>query len=112
VEEKTQVIDEERLREAAGGMEELEIDLLELLVADGRERLECLIAAIAAGDVGSARREAHTLKGASSSVGANPLSAIARTAEEVCVAGDLGAVQVDLLRTELERVNAYLESRR
>ena len=110
--ETTEVVDEARLREAAGGLEELEIDLLELLVTDGRERLEALITAIAAGDAPAARREAHTLKGASSSVGANSLSTIARSAEEECVAGDLDAVQVDLLRAELERVNAYLQSRR
>lgn len=105
------VIDEERLHEASGGMEEMEIDLLELLINDGRERIEGLVLAVAAGDALSARHEAHTLKGASSSVGADPLSAAAREAEECCIAGDLAGIAVDTLRIELEKVAAYLQAR-
>lgn len=106
------VVDERRLKEASGGSEEFEIDLLELLVSDGRERIKSLIEAIAEGDVVAARHEAHTLKGSSGSVGADTLSAVARDAEDRCTRGELDEISVESLQSELERVADYLRGRR
>ncbi len=107
-----QVVDERRLHEASGGSDEFEIDLLELLVNDGRVRIRSLIEAIAAGDAVAARHEAHTLKGSSGSVGADTLSSVARDAEERCTKGELSAIPVESLQEELDRVADYLRNRR
>ena len=106
------VVDARRLRDASGGSAEFEIDLLELLVTDGLERIEALEQALASGDAAAARHQAHTIKGSASSVGAAGLSEAAREAEQQCVAGDLAAVSIDELRAELEQVEDYLRSRR
>ncbi|MEI6726106.1 MAG: Hpt domain-containing protein, partial [Actinomycetes bacterium] len=52
-------------------------------------RAAALRAALAADDAELARREAHTLKGASANVGAEALRAAAYAAEQACGTGSL-----------------------
>ena len=58
-------------------------------VKDAPVRAAALREALAADDVALARREAHTLKGASANVGAEALRAAANAAERACGAGSL-----------------------
>ncbi|MFE8035199.1 response regulator, partial [Thiohalocapsa marina] len=62
--------------------ERLYLSLLQRFVSSQRGFAERLAAALAAGDLATARREAHTLKGVAAQIGAAPLSALARQLEQ------------------------------
>jgi len=66
-------VDIERLREAVGGDAGFLRDVIELFLADVPGRIEKLREAVATGDGQVIRQEAHSLKGASSSVRAGIL---------------------------------------
>jgi HPt (histidine-containing phosphotransfer) domain-containing protein len=61
---------------------------------------------LAAGDAPSAERQAHTIKGASATVGGEALQAVAFDMEKAAKAGDLGAVMARMveLGTEFDRL--------
>jgi HPt (histidine-containing phosphotransfer) domain-containing protein len=76
-------------------------------------RVSALHDALAAGDAPLARREAHTLKGASANVGAQALREAAHAAELACAAEALGeavplAGRVD---AELERLQGMFAAK-
>jgi signal transduction histidine kinase/DNA-binding response OmpR family regulator/sensor domain CHASE-containing protein len=79
----------ERLDEVSGGDTEFEKELLGEFLRTAPILVEDAAKAIASGDVAAAQRAAHTLKGASGSIGAGPLAESSRLLEETCKQGRL-----------------------
>ena len=77
------------LRDSVEGDTAFVIELIEAFLADSATQLDAIEAAVAAGDADALVRPAHTLKSASATLGAMPLSAAARTLEMAGRAGDL-----------------------
>ncbi len=73
-------------------------------LADVPQRIEALQAAFDDGDADQARREAHTIKGASANVGAEALREMAFRVERAAADGDLeaGRALMDEVRARLE----------
>jgi len=93
-------------------------DLVETYLEDSPRLIAALRSGIAAGDVASTNRAAHTLKSTSASLGALGLSAMARELETLTSvatteADDLTAPEiaalVDVITTEMEEVRSELE---
>src|SRR4029079_5961716 len=63
-------------------------EIVDAYLADAPEQIRGMPAALAAGDITTSWRHAHTLKGNSRNVGATALAEIARTLEEQARAGD------------------------
>jgi HPt (histidine-containing phosphotransfer) domain-containing protein len=82
----------EGLRASVEGDTAFVIELIEAFLADSAAQLEAIEAAVAAGDAEATVRPAHTLKSASATLGAMPLSAAARTLE---MAGRSGSLEGD-----------------
>jgi two-component system, sensor histidine kinase and response regulator len=68
-------------------------EVLSMLKADAPRMIQAISAAIASQDLQGARREAHTLKGALSNLGAQPMVEALRTLESAIVSSDTTAVQ-------------------
>ena len=73
-------------------------------------RLTALTEALTADDAAGARRQAHSIKGASSDVGGDALHDVAAAMEHAAAAGDLDAVraQMDTLTTQFRELRAVL----
>ncbi|UEM20026.1 response regulator [Skermanella mucosa] len=98
------LVDAERLADLADAMGwDTVSDLIDLFLEAGREAASGIRAALARGDLAAAGKEAHTLKGSSSNVGAVTVQAIAHHLLDVCHAGD-GAAASALA----ERIDAAL----
>ncbi|QQP88644.1 response regulator [Skermanella sp. TT6] len=83
------LVDAERLADLADAMGwDTVADLIDLFLEAGREAASGIRAALARGDLAAAGKEAHTLKGSSSNVGAVTVQAIAHHLLDVCHAGD------------------------
>jgi two-component system sensor histidine kinase/response regulator len=88
-------------------------ELIELFLSDAPRRIRCMQEAFAANDLPKLRREAHTLKGSSASLGANHLNKLCQRLE-ICAAN--GQIKSDAdallqeLNAEFERVRAALEA--
>jgi len=111
------VLDE--LERAVGDDRAFLRELVETYLEDAPRQIAALRSGIAAGDVESTNRAAHTLKSTSASIGALGLSAMARelqtmTAPETTAASDLNepdvTALVDVIATEYETVRHDLES--
>jgi HPt (histidine-containing phosphotransfer) domain-containing protein len=105
-------LDRARLEEVSGGLEGLSEELIQLFLDDAGPRQETIRAAVEQGDADGVRREAHSLKGASSNVGATAMERVSRELEEAGRSGDLsdaGRLAAEL-GTELGRVRTALES--
>jgi HPt (histidine-containing phosphotransfer) domain-containing protein len=83
------VFDEAVLLNLLGGDREAAAEITAEFLKDAPLRAAALHEALAAGDAALARREAHTLKGASANVGAEALRAAAQHAELACASGSL-----------------------
>lgn len=81
----------EGLRASVEGDTAFVVELIEAFLADSATQLDAIEAAVAAGDAEATVRPAHTLKSASATLGAIPLSATARTLEMAGRAGSLDA---------------------
>jgi len=81
-------------------------ELVELFVADARQQVRALEAALSGGDVRSLERSAHTLKSSSASLGATQMSALCFELERLGRAGSLEGA-ADLVR---EVSKAYREA--
>ena len=95
----------------ANGKTTLYLKLLTLFLdSHGRDFRVQFSAALDAGDMKTAIRLAHSLKGAALMIGASHLSDLARGLEDVCREGpnDLIEPRLDAVRQELERVCAGL----
>lgn len=75
-------------------------DLIATFVADADERLERIRASVGAGDVGTAGREAHTLKSGAGNVGAVGVAAAAAAIERTAKSGTHDSAVRELARLE------------
>jgi HPt (histidine-containing phosphotransfer) domain-containing protein len=105
-------VDLARIQETSGGDLEFERELADVFLEDNDARALRLAEVLTAGDLPSAKREAHTLKGSSANVGASTLAAHAMRLEQACTTGDLGGAQhaFELVRDELARVKSFLRA--
>ena len=105
-------VDLKRIQDLAGGDKEFEQEVLRVYLTDCIERLEGLRQALEAGDNETARRHAHTIKGASCNIGTVLLHECARRLEH-CKTQEQPKEAAALLKelgTEFGRVQAYLEA--
>ena len=89
-------------------------EIVETYLRDAPEQVSGMRAALAAGDLETLGRHAHTLKGNSLTVGAAPLAAMARDLEERARAGDAADAgpKIEDAAAELGRVATALEAAR
>lgn len=85
--EANHVFDAAHLLESIDGDEELLRELIDLFIADAPVQLDHYKRALVNGDVKTAERAAHTLKGASSNLSANRVRDVAAAAEMLCREG-------------------------
>jgi len=85
-------------------------EIVDAYLADAPEQIRGMTEALAAGDITTFGRHAHTLKGNSRNVGATALAEIARTLEEQARAGDTTDAESRIAAAdeELGRVTAAL----
>ena len=77
------------LRASVEGDTAFVVELIEAYLADSAAQLEAIEQAWSAGDAEALVRPAHTLKSASATLGAMPLSVAARTLESAARSGSL-----------------------
>jgi HPt (histidine-containing phosphotransfer) domain-containing protein len=89
-------------------------EVVDTYLADAPRQVEAMRSALAAGDLTTLGRAAHTLKGNSRDLGATALAEIARGLEERARAGDAtdAGPQIEAAAAQLERVAAALERAR
>ena len=92
----------EETLERMSGDRELLASLFQLFVSDAPKKLEKMDACAAERDLYGVERTAHSLKGASATVGASRLCEIAAETERAAKAGSWD--DVDRLRRDLDRV--------
>lgn len=80
-------VDLKRIQHVCNGNSALEREIIEIYISDSEDRLAKLVQALQSGDSATARREVHTVKGASSNVGANDMQQHALAVEELCAKG-------------------------
>jgi len=100
------------LQEASDGDAVFERELILQFIVDTEQRILTLDAARGEHDAPALRREAHSVKGASSVLGARALSAIAHRIEQLAAQDDLDRAEELLpsLRSEFGRVRDALEA--
>jgi HPt (histidine-containing phosphotransfer) domain-containing protein len=105
-------LDRARLLELSGGLEGFSEELVQMFLEDAAPRLEAIRSAIEAADAEQVSREAHSLKGSSSNVGATGVERLSRELERAAWSGDVrgAAPLVDKLDAELRQVSAALEA--
>ena len=103
-------MDPEDSLERVGGDRELLRELAAVFLADLPNKLAAIEGAVTSGDVESLRREAHSLKGAVSTFGAEPARLAALALEELGKGGELAGVDgmVERLRREVARLEEAL----
>jgi CheY-like chemotaxis protein/HPt (histidine-containing phosphotransfer) domain-containing protein len=87
------VFDEGVLLRLLAGDHAAAAEIVAEFLADAPRQVEALHEALAGADVSLARRQAHTLKGASANVGAEALRAVAARMDRAARAGDLVAAR-------------------
>jgi len=102
------VIDMLRSFAADGGPDPV-IELTETFLADAKDRLVKLNAALSSGDEVAARKAAHSLKGMSGAIGANHLSSLSNEVEHA-EPGAIDQARVRRLEQEFDRVSAALQA--
>ncbi|MGD9007110.1 MAG: Hpt domain-containing protein [Desulfobacteraceae bacterium] len=110
------VLDVQGALKRLGGREYIYLKVIQKFMPEFSEAPEAMIDYLATGDVESAKRTAHSLKGAAAGVGAMALSQAADKAEKA-IAGKEADWQeaVAFVKNELEKVhaeiNAYLDKK-
>jgi HPt (histidine-containing phosphotransfer) domain-containing protein len=79
----------DRIWDDTGGDGEFVSEIIDEFLTDTRMRFAAFIDAIGAGDAATAGDAVHSLKGASTSVGARALAELALAAERACRDGDV-----------------------
>jgi len=104
----TEVLDLEGLLGRLGRDRDLADEVIRVFLQDAPIKISGMVKAVDQGDPATAKRLAHTLKGASSNVGADALHRIARAAEEAAAGGDLdevsrllGPLQEEMVRVQI-----------
>lgn len=105
-------VDLETLREIVGDDATLARNMLSDFLASARKDLASLQAALSAGDLPQATREAHRIKGAAALIGARDVHLSAANMEHNGRAGDLAAVQAetDSLATALDALTDWVKA--
>jgi two-component system, sensor histidine kinase and response regulator len=100
----------DRLHEIAGGDAAFAHELINLFLEDAARRITALAEAIAEADAVTIRKVAHTLKGSSSNIGAEPLRQAAFAVEQQGNVGDLenAATSLAMIEKEFERLQESL----
>ena len=93
--------------------DELVVELVELFVSNTPMLLTAMREALAHGDSDGLQQVAHTLKGSSSNLGAEPLTSLCAALEEHGQAGEMqeAVPLIDKLEQEFARVKLVLETR-
>ncbi|MHB0874786.1 MAG: response regulator [Anaerolineae bacterium] len=104
------VFDREAFLARAMGDEELLLAVTEAFLADMPLQIEKLSVAVEAGDSALTEQQAHSIKGASATVSANALRAVALAIENAGRAGDVSTPRVSLpqLLAEFERLRQVM----
>jgi len=91
--------------------EELALTVIEGFLKDIPLQIEALKGFLEDGDASGAQRQAHTIKGASASVGGETLREVAFDLDQAGKAGDLKTVKASMpqLEMEFERLNRAME---
>ncbi len=100
-----------RIHETSDGDHDFEKELIEIFLTDNEQRLTVLEIAVNGQDADAVKREAHTMKGSCSNMGAQPMQEIAYRLEQSGLSGELGAA-VELLsslKSEFDRTRTYLQ---
>ena len=92
----------DRICDDTGGDGEFVSEIIDEFLADARMRLAAFVDAIGSGDAAAAGDAVHSLKGASTSVGATALAELALAAERACRDGDVATASGVI--TQLEDV--------
>jgi HPt (histidine-containing phosphotransfer) domain-containing protein len=100
-------VDRGRALEILGGDREVYVELLEMLASEASENSVGIESAIAEGNARVAERLAHSLKGASANMAAEPLREIAGELEQLGRIGDLNTAR-QRLNILHERVEALI----
>lgn len=102
------VFDRAALLRRVAGDEELMQEILETFLDDMPGQLEALRGHLDAADVQAAKHRAHTIKGASASIGGDGMHRVASLLEQAAIAEDASAANALLpqLEVELERLKA------
>ena len=82
------VYDPSALLERLGGDEKVYEEVVALFLQDVPRQIRSLQETVSRGDMAAARRQAHTLKGASGNVGATDLEKVLGKTERACEQGD------------------------
>ena len=104
------VLDLERLRLTSGGDEGVQREIIALFMEDTRLRVAELAEASQRGETAALHREAHTIKGASATIGALRMQATAAVVEAAAAQGDLEAARagVDAVCVSYRITRAHL----
>jgi CheY-like chemotaxis protein/HPt (histidine-containing phosphotransfer) domain-containing protein len=105
-----QVFNRPALLERLMGDQALAGTIVQRFLADMPRRMKALRDYLEAGDAVGAEREAHTIKGASASVGCEALQALAFELEQAARRGEIGRLKgrMDELRFEFERLKEVI----
>ena len=105
-------VDLPALREIVGDDAEFQRELIDTFITSGDATLAQIVAALDASDLTTVRKSAHSLKGASANIRAQPLSVAAKHLESHAASGNAAACrkQLESLRTQYERTRAYLKT--
>jgi HPt (histidine-containing phosphotransfer) domain-containing protein len=76
--------------------------LVGLFLEDIPKQIEVLRGCLEAGDVASAERQAHSIKGASANVGGEALRSVASAMENAGKTGELGSIRARLPELEVQ----------
>ena len=98
----TPVFDSAAMMERLMGDQELARIVVDGFLEDAPRLIEALRSSLAAGDAPGTIRGAHTIRGASATVGGEAVRAVASEMEKAGTAGDFGAVSARLPELELE----------
>jgi HPt (histidine-containing phosphotransfer) domain-containing protein len=104
-------VDLQRIRRICNGDRAFERELVAMYIADAEARLAHLREAVKDGAAELARREAHTIKGASSNMGAGDMQQHALAVEELCRDGSIAdsLPALDALDTTFVNTRAFLQ---
>jgi CheY-like chemotaxis protein len=108
------VFDPNALLERLGGDERVYDEVVALFLQDAPRQLRSLQETVSRGDVATARRQVHTLKGASGNVGATDLEKVLLKTERACEQGDVkeAARMLDRVNAEFEKLKQILGERK
>lgn len=104
------VLDLERLRMTSGGDEDIQRELIAIFMEDTRLRVAELAEAAQRGEITVLHREAHTIKGASATIGALRMQTTAAVVEAAAAKGDLESARagVDAVCVSYRITRAHL----